>query len=223
MLPKGTGGYMKKKDLVLTLVSSAVVLLPMLIGVMIWSRLPDQIPTNFDLNGQVKNYSEKGFVVFAIPLFILVGHLLSSLRVSAKKAEKAEIAAALFQWICPVISLIVYVDVYGRALDFPIDSALLVQLSMGLLIGVIGLAMPHCSRESRIGYKLPWTLRSEENWEATHRRAGKLWIFCAALICVNAFVMRGEKNGTAIFTILLLIAVILPVLYSMNYARRHRG
>lgn len=214
---------MKKKDLVLTLVSSAVVLLPMLVGTILWSRLPDQIPTNFDLNGQVKNYSEKGFVVYVIPLFILVGHLLSSLRVSAKKAEKAEIAAALFQWICPAVSLIVYVDVYGKALGLPIDSALLVQLSMGFLIAVMGLAMPHCSRESRIGYKLPWTLRSDENWETTHRRAGRLWIICAALICVNAFVMRGDKNGMAIFVVLLLAAVILPILYSMNHARRHRG
>ncbi len=214
---------MKKKDLVLTLVSSAVVLLPMLVGTILWSRLPDQIPTNFDLNGQVKNYSEKGFVVYVIPFFILVGHLLSSLRVSAKKAEKAEIAAALFQWICPAVSLIVYVDVYGKALGLPIDSALLVQLSIGFLIAVMGLAMPHCSRESRIGYKLPWTLRSDENWEATHRRAGRLWIICAALICVNAFVMRGDKNGMAIFVVLLLAAVILPILYSMNHARRHRG
>jgi len=214
---------MKKKDLVLTLVSSAVVLLPMLVGTILWSRLPDQIPTNFDLNGQVKNYSEKGFVVYVIPLFILVGHLLSSLRVSVKKAEKAEIAAALFRWICPAVSLIVYVDVYGKALGLPIDSILLIQLSMGFLIAVMGLAMPHCSRESRIGYKLPWTLRSDENWEATHRRAGRLWIICAALICVNAFVMRGDKNGMAIFVILLLAAVILPILYSMNHARRHRG
>ncbi|MCR4706069.1 MAG: SdpI family protein [Lachnospiraceae bacterium] len=214
---------MKKKDLVLTLVSSAAVLLPMPVGAILWSRLPDQIPTTFDLNGQIKNYSEKGFVVFAIPLFILVAHLLSSLRVSAKKAEKAEVAASLFQWICPAVSLLVYVDVYGRALGFPIDSSLLMQLSMGLLFAAVGLAMPHCSRETRIGYKLPWTLRSEENWEATHRRAGKLWIICAILICVNAFVMRGDKNGTAIFTILLIAAVILPVLYSMNYARRHRG
>ncbi len=214
---------MKRKELVLALLSSAVVLLPMLVGVILWARLPDLIPTNFDLEGNVKNYSEKGFVVFAIPLFILVAHLLSSLRVAQKKAEKAEIAASLFQWICPAISLIVYVDVYGRALDYPIDSSLLTQLSMGILFGVIGLAMPHCSRETKIGYKLPWTLRSDENWEATHKRAGKLWIVCAVFICVNAIVLRGEKNGVAVFVILMLIALVLPILYSMNYARRHRG
>lgn len=38
-----------------------------------------------------------------------------------------------------------------------------------------------------VGIRLPWTLSSEDNWDKTHRLAGKLWIVGGVLVLFNVF------------------------------------
>ena len=63
---------MNKKLLLLT---SIVILFPILLGVTIWSQLPNQIPIHFNLAGQANNFQSKLLVVFGLPLFLLLVHL----------------------------------------------------------------------------------------------------------------------------------------------------
>ena len=46
----------------------ATILVPILIGIILWDRLPDMIPTHFDLKGEADQYSSKTFTVFFMPL-----------------------------------------------------------------------------------------------------------------------------------------------------------
>ena len=50
-----------KKLLVLT---SLIILLPVLLGCFFWSQLPKTIATHFDLSGQANGFSSRLFVVF---------------------------------------------------------------------------------------------------------------------------------------------------------------
>lgn len=36
--------------------------------------------------------------------------------------------------------------------------------------------MPKLKQNYTIGIKVPWTLNSEENWNMTHRMAGKVYV-----------------------------------------------
>ena len=45
-----------------------------------------------------------------------------------------------------------------------------------------------------VGIKLPWTLNSEENWNRTHRMAGKLWILAGLVFWGSVFF--ENKHGT---------------------------
>ena len=64
-----------KKLLILT---SMVILFPMLWGLIIWSQLPNQIPIHFNFAGQANNFQSKPLVVFGLPIFDLMVHLSSS-------------------------------------------------------------------------------------------------------------------------------------------------
>ena len=57
------------------ILSSIVVLLPMVIGLLIWNQLPKDVATHFSFNGQPDGYSSKEFAVFVLPLIVFVIHL----------------------------------------------------------------------------------------------------------------------------------------------------
>ena len=59
----------------LLLLTSMVILFPMLWGLMIWSQLPNQIPIHFNFAGQPNNFQSKPLVVFGLPIFDLMVHL----------------------------------------------------------------------------------------------------------------------------------------------------
>ena len=64
------------------ILSSIVVLLPMVIGLLIWNQLPKDVATHFSFNGQPDGYSSKEFAVFVLPLIIFVIHLFCIFAVS---------------------------------------------------------------------------------------------------------------------------------------------
>ena len=52
--------------------TSGVCLLPILLGVALWSKLPDSIAIHFDMNNNPDNFASKGFVVFMLPLLMVM-------------------------------------------------------------------------------------------------------------------------------------------------------
>lgn len=48
---------------------------------------------------------------------------------------------------------------------------------MGLAFAGMGLYMPKIKQNYFAGFKLPWTLDNEDNWNATHKIAGKVWLY----------------------------------------------
>jgi len=68
-----------------------------------------------------------------------------------------------------------------------------------------------------MGIKLPWTLNSEENWNKTHRFAGKLWVAGGVVTMATAFL-----GIFWIFIGIIALMVIVPTVYSYLYYRRHK-
>ncbi len=57
-----------RKTLIIT---SIVTILPMLIGVICWNRLPDVMATHFGLNNEANGFSSKALDVFGLTAFLL--------------------------------------------------------------------------------------------------------------------------------------------------------
>ena len=64
----------RKKMILLT---SLLTLLPMLLGLLLWNRLPEEMPIHFNSHGEVDDWGSKAFVVFFLPLFLFVMHLIT--------------------------------------------------------------------------------------------------------------------------------------------------
>jgi len=91
-----------RKTLVITTI---VMLLPVLVGLLLWNKLPDQVPTHFGPSGEPDDWSSKAFAVFGLPLIILALHWVCVLGTCAdpKKRNHAEKLQLLVLWICPVL------------------------------------------------------------------------------------------------------------------------
>lgn len=205
-----------KKTLVLT---SVIILLPVMIGIFLWSKLPETIPTHFGLDGTPDGWSSKAFAVFGIPFLMLGLHLLCLFGTAQdpKYDNISEKIYALVVWICPVVSLLVMISCYGSALGWEMNITRYIMMGMGIIVMVMGNYLPKCRQNYTMGYKLPWTLDDEENWNKTHRLAGFLMVAGGILIIINAFL-----QWVWLFFVIIMAEILVPTVYSFLYYKKNK-
>ncbi len=209
---------MIRKNWKLLVIASIVILLPVLAGVMLWDQLPEQIPTHWNAAGEVDGWSSKVFAVFGLPLILLAAQWLCMLGTTAdpKKENHPEKVLHLVLWIIPVLSVVLFSLTYATALGMEAPVGTVISVLVGLLLTIIGNYLPKCKQNYTIGIKLPWTLSSEENWNRTHRFAGRLWTVCGLILMLTGFF-----GGFGIFFGIALLMVLAPCIYS--YALHRKG
>lgn len=204
---------MMKIDKKLLVLTSLIILLPVLLGCFFWPQLPKTIATHFDLSGQANGFSSRLFAVFGLPFFLLLLHWFC-LFMTSKDPKANNVSSKmhrLIYWIIPLVSCFVMISIYGQAFGYMSNHVLLANLLIGILLITIGNYMPKTRRNYTIGIRLPWTLDNDENWNKTHRLAGKLWVSGGVLIFINAFVQIVVLQ---VFVIVLAVMIVLPILYS---------
>lgn len=210
---------MLKKNKGTLIITSFVTLIPIVIGLLLWNKLPEQVPFHWDINGNVDNWASRTVSVFVMPAILLAFHwlcvLMSTIDPKSKNYHPSTIKLVL--WICPMISLLVSVLVYCYALGYGLRVEVIMPLFMGALFVVIGNLLPKMRQSYTMGIKLPWTLNNEENWNKTHRFAGKLWVAGGVVTMATAFL-----GNFWIFIVIIALMVIIPTLYSYLYYRSHK-
>ena len=101
------------------IVTTLVMLRPMLAGLILWNKLPDQVPTHFGASGEADSWSSKAFAVFGLPGIILALHwliVLGSRKMEPKRENHNGKMMNLVLWICPVLSDLLTALVDGSAL-----------------------------------------------------------------------------------------------------------
>ena len=204
---------MLKKNKKTLIIASIVTVLPILIGLYFWDRLPDTMATHFGMNNQADGFSSKAVAVFGLPLLCLAVLWIGAV-VTANDPRKQNISPkmyALVLWIAPIVSVIGAATLYPVNLGYAVDISYVGGLVMGLLLIVVGNYAPKARQNYTVGIKLPWTLANEENWNRTHRFAGYLWIVCGILMVVLTL-FRVLQPGWMIA--LFAAAALLPFGFS---------
>lgn len=202
---------MIKKNLPKLIITSLIILIPIVIGLILWDKLPDQVPVHWNMSGEVDDYATKTQAVFLMPLVLVAFQWICVLGTSLdpKKQNINDKMFTLVLWIIPIISLLCNSMVYATALGHKVSVEILMPLFMGALFIVIGNYLPKCKQSYTMGIKLPWTLDDEENWNKTHRLAGFLWVIGGIVVMATAFL-----GAFWLFFIVLIPMVIVPTVYS---------
>jgi uncharacterized membrane protein len=208
---------MIKKNLKTIILTSLITLLPILIGIILWDRLPESLPTHWDFSGNVDGWSSKSFVVFALPFILLAMHLFVIILTLADPKHQNHPGKMLHivYWLVPVMSVVLTALTYytGMGKDIPLET--IAPIITGILFIALGNYMPKCRQNYTIGVKLPWTLNSEENWNKTHRLAGWVFVFGGTVITVLGFF-----GLTWPLLAVMPILVIVPSVYSYILYRK---
>jgi len=214
---------MLKKNKGLLILTSLIILLPMVAGILLWDRLPEKMAIHWGANGQPDGWSSRPVAVFGMPLLLLAIHWLGVWLTGEDKRNRHqnEKILQLMFWIAPVVSLFGMGSTYASALGQPLRIDRLALLLLGIVFAIIGNYMPKCRQNYTIGIKVVWTLSDEENWNATHRLAGKLWMIGGLLLMLCAF-LTGPAL-TWVMPVVLGIMVGAPILYSWWFSQRKKG
>ena len=206
-----------KKQLI---VSSIVTLLPIVFGLILWNKFPDTFATHWGADGQADGYSSKAFGIFFTPLFLLGMHLFCVWITDLTNRGNDQNPKVMNMIFCmvPVISLLSNGMIYAAALGKTWEMSNLMPVTMGALFALVGNYMPKCTRNSTVGIKVKWTLANDENWNATHRFAGKTWVAAGLITMLTVFLPM--KIGYPIMFVALLGAGFGAMLYSYLYYRK---
>ena len=211
---------MLKKYRKTLIITTIIALLPMLAGLILWNRLPEQIPMHFNAAGEVDGRAAKPFAVFGMPAFFVAVQWLcavGSFKMDPKANNLNTKVMGLVLWFIPVMSVVMHVLVYCTALGKEMNVQIVLPLLIGLLMIVIGNWLPKCKQTYTLGIRLPWTLDNEDNWNRTHRFAGPVWVAGGVII-----VAGGLIGGAFLWVMLaaLLVMIAAPTIYSYLLIKR---
>ncbi len=213
---------MLKKNKTKAIISSVIILLPILFGLIMWNDLPNIMTTHWGADGNADGFSSKAFAVFGLPFILLVLHFICLLFTMLDKKQKEQNPKALgvIFWIIPIISLLVNGIMYRAAFGKEIDLSLFVPMLLGIMLIFMGNYMPKVKQNSTLGIKISWTLQNEENWNKTHRLCGKVWVICGFVLLLCA--LLPLKAFSVAVPCVIAAAVIIPTVYSYLIYRQHQ-
>lgn len=196
---------------------------PLVLVAMMYSRLPDEIPINWNLsNGEVAYGSKTTLWGLAgiSPILAAMFMLLPTIDPRRQNYSK-------FRGFYDVFALVMMVFMLGL-IGLTISEALnpgrisvstSVTAAVGLLFVFIGNMMPKVKSNFFVGVKTPWALSNTEVWNQTHRLAGYLFFFGGILTIIAAFFLK-DIPLLIVLLVVTAVAAIVPIIMSYIWYRK---
>ncbi len=195
----------------------AFIALPYAYLTIIWNKLPEQVPTHFNIEGVANDWSNKTTLLF-IPaslgvLIYLLMLIIPVLDPKKKIQQMGDKYYALRFMLTTFFSLLatylLYVSNTGSLKNPYILFALI-----GSLFAMLGNYFQTVRPNYFIGIRTPWTLENEQVWKKTHYLGGRLWMGGGVLIAILAFLVYDNRAYFIIFGVIIFLMVIIPVIFS---------
>ena len=193
------------------------------VAVYLYPMLPHQIPTHWNFDGEVDDYTSKPWGVAILPMAaLLVSAIMRLIPIISPKGfrtdkfmDVANVFTVTIVGFMSGIAILVLLEANGQ--DVRINE--MTFAGVGLMFIVLGNYMGKVRKNFFIGIRTPWTLASDEVWSRTHRLGGKVFILTGIFMIVNSFVhFPGQTIVVAI-----VAAALIPVVYSYVIYRRIEG
>ena len=145
--------------LIMNIIGVLALLGSTLFVIIMWSQIPDQIPTHYNFSGEADGYGGKGSLIFMMVLawfmFILITVMIRfpntwnmPVKVTAEnKARLYSITKAMLEVIKMLVSLLFAVMLINAAIATPMPRFILIALIAAMLLSIImGIFMMYKNR-----------------------------------------------------------------------------
>jgi len=205
-------------------ISLMLCLLALGFSAFVYSDLPQQVATHFNLAGEPDDWSDRLTAALMLPGAMLLTWLLlwglpkvspTGWRVEPFMPIWNRIQVALLAFL-----LFIHVAVLGHALGWwGADMGRPVLVGVGLLLAFLGNYLGKTTRNFFLGIRTPWTLASDEVWRRTHRLGG--WTMAVAGVALIGMGIFGASE--MLVGVIIGGAALIPVVYSFFAYRSLEG
>ena len=197
----------------------------LLLAAVIYPRLPQEIPTHWDLDGTV-TYSGRHMIFLTsgtgLPLAVLFD-LLPKIDPRRQNYQKFGRYYDLFCVFMEVFLLAINgITLTETFRPGTISVPMAVMLGIGLLFLFLGNIMPKIKSNFYMGIKTPWTISSEEVWRRTHRLGGKCFFAVGFLSIICAFLPFDGTIVFPVYMVVILAACLIPGIMSYVWWRQEQ-
>ncbi len=201
---------MKRIQWKILIQTSLVCLLPILLGVALWEKLPDMVAIHFDMNNNPNNYASKGFAVFGLPLLMMAFQVFGCIVMDWKDQGTPEKYLRITKWFIPVLTAVLYVATLGFSLGWKMDIRLVAGVLVGTLLVVSGSILPKFE-QVRHGTVAPHKARKINRFIGFETVVMGLLFYLSLLF---------PPTATVVCVFLLIPYTIISVIYGIYVARK---
>lgn len=200
--------FIKWKSLIITCL---VCLLPVLLGIVLWNNLPDTMAIHFNINNKPDNFASKGFVVFGLPLLMVLLQIFCCFvnDINAHKHGERKKFERATKWIIPIMTIILHVITLGYGLGWNMDIRKSVALIVGIIFLIIGNYLP------KFDYIKDYSVNTEKA-RKINRFIGVETVIMGLLMLTTIFL---PTITTVIWLFLLIPYAVISVIYGIKVGR----
>lgn len=211
---------MIKKNKVKLIISSIIILLPTLLAFFGHKIFPEKIAVHWGFGGNADGFASPFIVFIILPLILLGVHWLCMLleAVINKNQEQNKKLMEITFWILPVISIVSSGMIVAAAFGYTGNMLSVALLILGSTFVIIGNYMPKATRNRSMGIKIKWAMSNDENWSATHRFGGKMFMI-SGLIFILAIPLPPVTFPFVALSV-ILISTLAPTIYSYAFYKK---
>jgi len=200
-----------------------LLLIPFVMNGIYWNDFPSQIPTHWNFSNDVDQYMHKEIGLFLIPglniFFYIMFFLLPKIDPKRENYKVFGNSYNILRFSINGWLFVLFVILFLAGLGHELNIGLIVINLTLVLFMVLGNFMGKFKSNYFVGIKTPWTLASEENWNKTHRLAGKLWVFASIVMLILTMLLPLSVLVILYFTYVGLI-ILIPVIYSYKLHKK---
>ena len=202
--------------------SISIVLIPFIYLLYIWNKLPEKVPVQWSLDGEINRYGSKlelllipiALPVLTYTIFILAPYIDPKGKIKNMGSKYNQLKTLVILLMTLMSLFILY-----NSINQSTASPNYIIPILGVLFIVFGNYFKTIKANYFIGIRTPWTLENENVWKKTHTMAGKLW-FIAGLIIVLGSVILEPQNNLKFALFITTLIVIIPLIYSYMVYKR---
>jgi uncharacterized membrane protein len=184
-----------------------------------------QLPTHWGPTGEPDRFADALPALLMMPgILLVISLVLAAVPYLDPLQDKLDGSQPLLRtvWIGMLVLLPV-IEAFNAAPAFgwPMPNSLRL-VSVGLLLMVIGNALPKSRPGFFVGIRTPWTITDTDNWIATNRLGGKLMMLGGLVIAASAVVPLDPQFRVILFFVTIAAMVVPPLVYSWWFWHRRK-
>ena len=200
---------------------------PVIILMIVYQKLPERVPVNFGFDGTVNAYGDRATLWMMAGLGPLMALLFQFLpRIDPKRQNYAKFQRYYDQFA--IFMELFLLAVFGMVVTETLRPGTVsigraVTALISIMLVLLGNMMGKIKHNYFFGIRTPWTLADPDVWTRTHTLGGKLWFALGVVLLPCSLLLPEQAFFVVLMGGLLGTTALVIVLSYLWYRQKQRG